>query len=131
MEENRTRVCELIVGLGEVEVLGVEDEPGELLTERVRARRRPVCGAAAVWSKGSTAVSLVDLPAFGWLARLVWLKQRWRCPAARCAVGSCTGAGARRHHAPPISEAPVLGGRGPAEEECASAPSRRVALLAS
>lgn len=41
-------VCELIVGLGEVEVLGVEDEPGELLTERVRAASPGVwgCGGA-------------------------------------------------------------------------------------
>ena len=32
MEENPTRICELLVGLGDVEVLGVEDAcPGMLL----------------------------------------------------------------------------------------------------
>ena len=28
MDENPTRICELVVGLGEVEVLGVDDAPG-------------------------------------------------------------------------------------------------------
>ena len=41
-----------------------------------------------MWSKGSSSVSLVDLAAFGRPARVVWHKRRWRCPAARCAVGS-------------------------------------------
>ena len=92
MEENPTRVCELIVGLGDVEVLGVEDAPGGPLAVHICTRRRPVCGGCggAVWSKGSAAVWLVDLAAFGRPARLVWRKWRWRCPAGDCAVGSFT-----------------------------------------
>ena len=92
MEENPTRVCELIVGLGEVEVLGVDDEAGGALGLHIQTRRRPACGGCggAVWSKGTSAVNLVDLPAFGRPVRLIWHKWRWCCPAAGCGVGSFT-----------------------------------------
>ena len=91
-EENPRRICELLVGLGEVEVLGVDDAPAGPLAVHVRTRRRPSCGGCggAVWSKGTSPVSLVDLPAFGRPVRLVWHKRRWRCPAASCAVASFT-----------------------------------------
>ncbi|MXV89574.1 MAG: hypothetical protein F4004_02725 [Acidimicrobiia bacterium] len=73
MEENPTRICELLVGLGEVEVLGVDDKFGGPLELHVRTRARPTCGGCggSVWSKGTSAVSLVDLPAFGRPVRLV------------------------------------------------------------
>ncbi len=35
-------------------------------------------------------VALVDLPAFGRPARLVWRKHRWSCVAPTCPVGSWT-----------------------------------------
>jgi hypothetical protein len=62
------------VGLGDVEVLGVEDETGEPLRVHIRRRvPRPVCGLCGglLWSDGERAVELVDLPAFGRPARLV------------------------------------------------------------
>ena len=92
MEENPTRICELIVGLGDVEVLGVDDEAPGTLAVHIRTRRRPACGGCggSVWSKGSAPVSLVDLAAFGRPVRLVWHKWRWCCPAASCPVGSFT-----------------------------------------
>ena len=92
MEENPTRLCELIVGLGDVEVLGMDDEAAAPLGVHVWTRRRPACGGCcgAVWSKGASAVRLVDLPAFGRPVRLVWHKWRWCCPAAGCGVGSFT-----------------------------------------
>ena len=40
--------------------------------------------------KGTSAVRLVDLPAFGRPVRLIWHKWRWCCPAAGCGVGSFT-----------------------------------------
>ena len=43
-----------------------------------------------MWSKGTSAVRLVDLPAFGRPVRVVWHKWRWRCPATSCPVGSFT-----------------------------------------
>ena len=92
MEENPTRICELIVGLGEVEILGVDDEADAPLGVHIRTRRRPACGGcgAAVWSKGTSPVRLVDLPAFGRPVSLVWHKRRWLCPDERCDVGSFT-----------------------------------------
>ena len=89
MEENPTRICELIVGLGDVEVLGVDDAPSGPLGVHIRTRARPACGGCggAVWSKGSAPVGLVDLPAFG---RPVWHKWRWCCVDAVCPVGSFT-----------------------------------------
>ena len=74
MECDPTRVCELLVGLGDVEVLGVEDEAGEPLGVHIRRRaERPRCEACGgpVWSKGERSVELVDLPAFGRPVRLV------------------------------------------------------------
>ena len=74
-----TRICELLVGLGDVEVLGVDDAPGGPLAVHIRTRSRPVCGGCggAVWSKGASAVGLVDLPAFGRPVRLIWRTRRW------------------------------------------------------
>ena len=92
MEENPTRMCELIIGLGDVEVLGVDGAPSGPLGVHIRTRARPACGGCggAVWSKGSAPVGLVDLPAFGRPVRLVWQKHRWCCVDAGCPVGSFT-----------------------------------------
>ena len=54
MECDPTRVCELLVGLGDVEVLGVDD-----------------AAEGPLWSKGERSVELMDLPAFGRPVRLV------------------------------------------------------------
>ena len=87
------RVCELLVGLPDVTVLGVDDEPGRLLRVYVETRDpRPSCAgcAGAVASKDRSSVELVDLPCFGRAVRLVWRKRRWSCPAQACATGSWT-----------------------------------------
>ena len=87
------RMCELLVGLGDVEVCGVDDEVGEPLRLHVRRlAERPdceVCGGR-LWSDGERAVELVDLPAFGRPVRLVWHKRRWRCGASGCSAGTVT-----------------------------------------
>ena len=92
MERDSTRICELLVGLGDVDVLGVVDEPSAPLVVHVRIRHRPVCSGCGglVWSKGTSAVRLVDLPAFGHPVRLLWHKHRWFCPATDCVTGSFT-----------------------------------------
>ena len=74
MECDPTRVCELLVGLGDVEVLGVDDEQNAPLGVHIRRRaRRPRCGGCGgpLWSNGERPVELVDLPAFGRPVRLV------------------------------------------------------------
>ena len=86
-------MCELLVGLGDVEVCGVDDEVGEPLGVHVRRRApRPGCEACGgpLWSNGERTVELVDLPAFGRATRLVWHKRRWRCPNSECAAGTVT-----------------------------------------
>jgi transposase len=95
VEVDPTRVCELLVGLGDVSVLGAADEPDGPVRVHVATRgprpRCPDCDGP-VWVKDRRAVELVDLPAFGRPARLVWHKCRWCCPAPGCAVGSFTEA---------------------------------------
>ena len=93
MEYDPTRMCELLVGLGDVEVLSVDDEGGGPLRVHVRCRAAtPACGGCGqrLWSDGERAVVLVDLPAFGGPVRLVWHKRRWRCPRDGCEAGSVT-----------------------------------------
>ena len=87
------RVCERLVGLGDVEVLGVDDAAGGPVRLHIRRRAaRPVCGLCGgpLWSDGERRVELVDLPVFGRPARLVWHKRRWRCARRGCSAGSVT-----------------------------------------
>ena len=81
-------MCELLVGLGEVDLVGINDlGEGARLEVVIRSRKaRPVCGACdgSVWSKGYRTVVLVDLPAFGRPVRLGWRKRRWMCPNPDC-----------------------------------------------
>ena len=86
-------MCELLVGLPAVSILGIVDEPGGPLSVHVQTcAERPVCGACggAVVVKDRPLVELVDLPAFGRRAPLVWRKHRWSCPSSACPVGSRT-----------------------------------------
>ena len=91
MEIDGRRMCELLVGLGEVDLVGVEELAGELLGVTIRSGgARPVCEGCggSVWSKGDQLVRLVDLPAFGRPVRLRWRKRRWTCPNQDCGVRS-------------------------------------------
>ena len=93
MEVDPTRMCELLVGLPAVRVLGIVDEVNGPLWIHVETRaERPVCGGCggAVTIKDRPVVALVDLPAFGRPARLLWRKHRWSCVSATCPVGSWT-----------------------------------------
>ena len=93
MEVDPTRMCELLVGLPDVNLLGVVDAVGEPLRVHIETRRqRPICHgcSGAVVAKDRDRVELVDLPAFGRPTRMVWCKRRWSCPAASCPVGSFT-----------------------------------------
>lgn len=77
-----TLVCELLVGLGDVTVLGTEDQPGGPVRVHVQTRsERPACPGfgGLAWSKDQRPVEVVDLAAFGRPARLVWHKFRRSC----------------------------------------------------
>jgi transposase len=87
-------MCERLVGLPAVNVLGVDDEREDMVVVHIESRATrpgcPACGTPA-WVKDRPPVELVDLPCFGRPARLVWHKHRWRCPDDDCALGSWTG----------------------------------------
>lgn len=93
METNATRMCALLVGLPDINVVGVEDQPGEPIRVHVETvvevEGCAGCGTRA-WVKDRPPVKLVDLPAFGRPAVLVWRKRRWRCPEPVCEVGTWT-----------------------------------------
>ena len=83
METEPTRMCALLVGLPDVTVLGVGDWPSWLRVVIMTVLAPPSCCGVAVHRHGVREVELVDLPVFGRSARLVWRKQRWRCPTCR------------------------------------------------
>jgi transposase len=90
-----TRMCELLVGLPEVTVLGLDDEVGAPLSIHVETRaRRPGCSECGVLArvKDRPVVTLVDLAAFGRPTRLAWHKFRWHCAVrpVRAAAGPRT-----------------------------------------
>ena len=93
VETNATRMCALLVGLPDVNVIGVADVEGQPLRVHVETivtmSGCAGCGSRA-WSKGGRQVELVDLAAFGRPALLVWHKRRWCCPEASCDVGTFT-----------------------------------------
>jgi transposase len=93
VETDPTRMCELLVGLPAVNVLGIDEEEGVHLAVHVETRfARPgcsTCGSFAV-VKDRAMVIPVDLPSFGRPTRLVWHKRRWACPDTDCSRGSRT-----------------------------------------
>ena len=89
-------MCELLVGLPDVNVLAVEDTTPLRVHIEVRdpSRSCPDCGHRGV-AKERRQVELVDLPVFGRPARLVWRKHRLTCPDPACGRGSWTSQDAR------------------------------------
>jgi transposase len=91
-------MCELLVGLPEMNVLAVVDEVGEMLRVHVETRAsRAGCGRCGVVArvKERPVVELVDLPCFGRSTRLVWHKRRWTCLEETCSTASWTEENAR------------------------------------
>ena len=86
-------MCELLVGLPDVNVLGVDDDLDGPLRVHVESRVGQgwcrECGVRAQ-VKDRPKVSLIDLPCFGRQVRLVWHKHRWACPETSCSAGSWT-----------------------------------------
>ncbi len=100
METDPTRICQLLVGLPEVDVLGVEatgDDAG--LVVHVSCpdgwqQDCPGCGTRG-WVKQHRVVRLIDLPAFGRPVVLAWHKVRRTCPNSVCGQGSWTTSDSR------------------------------------
>ncbi len=92
MTLDRTRWCELLVGLERVEVLDVVRLLDRLVVTVESTDRLMGCGACGTRAsvKDRDRVELADLPAFGCPVTLVWLKRRWRCGEADCGAGTWT-----------------------------------------
>ena len=93
MELDPTRMCELLVGLPDVNVLGVIDAGHGRLRVHVETRgERERCAGCGAPSrvKDRPEVELVDLPVFGRRALLGWRKHQLECVAPMCAVRSWT-----------------------------------------
>ncbi|MGH3733933.1 MAG: transposase family protein, partial [Acidimicrobiales bacterium] len=84
-------MCEMLVDLLDVNILGVESRHREMVTVHFECRRVvvgcPRCGVLA-HVKDRHAVSLVDLPINGRATRVVWHKRRFVCPDEVCSMGS-------------------------------------------
>ena len=83
MEIDPTVMCELLVGRGDVTVVGVDDVADKPIRIHVETRRlRPGCHQCGtpVVVKDRPVVELVDLCVFGRPARLVWRKYPWPVP---------------------------------------------------
>ena len=86
-------MCERLVGLPDVNVLAVDDQPVEPIRVHVETRTvRPVCDECGMTAaiQDRPVVELVDLPCFGRPARLVWHKHRWCCVNCECPTGTWT-----------------------------------------
>jgi transposase len=90
VEFNHTRICELLVGLPEVNVIGAEEQANGGLVVLIESVLHGgiVCGCGWLLSvKERPIVRLVDLPVFGRPTRLWWRKHRLVC-GARCGAPS-------------------------------------------
>ena len=66
METDATRMCALLVGLPDVDVIGVAEWPNWLRVVIEAPGDRPECGCGGVVHRhGVREVELVDLPVFG------------------------------------------------------------------
>ncbi len=91
MSSDSTRMCELLVGLPDVNVLEVvETDVGWRVTIETRGDR-PLCVGCggAVKVKDRRDVEHADLPCFGRPTVLVWRKIRWECSIG-CGAKSST-----------------------------------------
>ena len=93
METDPTRICQILVGLPDVTVVGVDDPPDGLLVVHIESTVQqthcPRCSTRG-WVKQRTVVMLTDLPSFGRPVRLAWAKIRRICPNPACGQGSWT-----------------------------------------
>jgi transposase len=92
LETDPVKICELLVGLPEVRVLGARrhERHVELHIETAAdVAGCPECGVVAS-GKGWRVVWFSDLTCFGTPVQLAWHKRRWRCVEASCPRGSWT-----------------------------------------
>jgi DNA-directed RNA polymerase subunit RPC12/RpoP len=91
-------MCELLVGLPEVIVLGLVDQPGQPLEVHIEQAGHRLaclgCGSRPL-AKDRDLVELAGLPCFGRQVRLMWRKVRWACLDPDCTLTTWTWADPR------------------------------------
>lgn len=82
MPVDPTRMCELLVGLPDVDVLAVEETAAGLVVAVQTRADRAFCAGCGVKAtiKDRPVVEFGDLGSFGRPTRLRWRKRRWSCP---------------------------------------------------
>jgi len=95
VEHNPIRIAEILLGLKDVNVIGVEDLGNEEVPLPLRVHiecrgERPQCPLCngMRYSKGTSLVELYDLQSFGRAVRLIWHKRRWVCKDENCIAPS-------------------------------------------
>ena len=87
MEKDSKRIAEILVGLSDINLIGVEEILERALRIHIESRgSRPLCPSCGgrVHQNGLRITELVDLPAFGRNVFILWRKRRWRCANKEC-----------------------------------------------
>ena len=87
MEKDSKRIAEILVGLLDINLIGVEENVEGPLRIHIESRSsRPLCPICEgrVHQNGIRTVELVDLPVFGRNVFIIWHKRRWRCANKEC-----------------------------------------------
>jgi transposase len=85
-----TLMCRALVGLADVEVVGVIAWTVPIQIHIASTTPRPLCSSCgrSARVKQTLRRRLVDLPSFGRPVATMWRQVRWWCPDEVCAVGS-------------------------------------------
>ncbi|KJF15549.1 transposase family protein [Acidithrix ferrooxidans] len=87
MEKDHKAISKILVGLVDINLIGVEDNLGEPLHVHIECsnsqKQCPTC-EGKVHHNGLRVVEVVDLPSFGRKVILFWSKHRWRCANKHC-----------------------------------------------
>ena len=85
-----TSMCRALVGLADIDVIGVIAWTVPMQVHIASTTPRPACAACQgpARVKQTMRRRLVDLPSFGRPVVTVWRQIRWRCPDEACPVGS-------------------------------------------
>src|SRR5271165_4934334 len=88
MERDPVKMLELIVGMPDVHVLGVEATSSVVRIELESTNDVPVCPRCGAQAEllSTKSEEKVDLPVMGRPSRLIVKRRRWRCPTAKCPV---------------------------------------------
>ncbi len=93
LETDPIKMCELLVGLPDVTVLGVKRH-GDLRVDLHIQTNADVVGCSSCGVVASLkdwrVVAFADLPAFASPVTLYWHKRQWRCAQTSCPTGSWT-----------------------------------------